>query len=132
MKLEKTAVLHGNCLSKFAGVLFTYECALRDYLLIDDDYEVTITSANDSVHSHNSLHYRNEAIDVRISDLNLLNQHQNKLMEAIVLRIGQRYAGYVFIAHLYDGQNHIHMQYSRDNIVSFDSAIGENKNVFIK
>jgi len=38
----------------------------------------------------------------------------------------------VFILHLYDGKNHIHIQHGRDNIISFDSAIGENKNVFIK
>ena len=38
----------------------------------------------------------------------------------------------IFILHLYDGKNHIHIQEGLANIISPDKAIGEHKNVFIK
>ena len=34
-----------------------------------DNYEVTVTSAKDSIHSANSLHYVGLAIDIRTSDM---------------------------------------------------------------
>jgi hypothetical protein len=103
---------------------------IRDHLEIH--YRYTITSANDSGHSINSLHYKNKAIDVRIKDIDTKLYHNKKILESCVCGLGYLFGDFVFILHLYDGRNHLHIQHGRDNIISFDSSIGENNNVFIK
>ena len=129
--LEDTVVITGECYNLFKQVLEQYECAVQDIMVLHT-YTYTITSANDKNHSINSLHYKNKAIDVRINDIPTRDSYRKKLLEAIALMLGSIFIDFVFILHLYDGKNHLHIQHGRDNIISFDNAIGENKNVFIK
>ena len=132
MKIEDNVTINGECYNMFAHTVvkdFEHLCQMH---LEADNYRATITSANDGSHSENSLHYKNMAIDVRLKDLPIGMQDSFKYLEGIVCDLGLIYPECVFILHLYDNKNHIHMQYGRDNIISFDSAIGENNNVFIK
>jgi len=128
---EDNVVITGKCYNLFRGTIKVFEEMVNDYLYFKD-YEATITSANDSDHSLNSLHYKNKAIDVRIKDLAIVSSWKKKILEAIVIHLGFVESDKVFILHLYDGKDHLHIQYGRDNIISFDNAVGENKNVFIK
>ena len=128
---KENVVITGECFNLFKDIICDYECRV-DNDIEGHTYNATITSANDGVHSNNSTHYKNKAIDLRIKDIDLGRDYLKKYMEAIVMYLGDIYRDFVFILHLYDGKNHIHIQHGRDNIISFDSAICENKNVFIK
>lgn len=131
---KDTVVISGECINLFNPVLAGYQSCVSSSMDFEGKirYECTITSANDGVHSENSVHYKNNAIDVRTKDIVTNTQSEKKFFEAIILQLGEHYKGFVFILHLYDGKDHLHIQHGRGNIISFDSAIGENKNVFIK
>jgi len=128
---KDTVVISGECFNLFQNVLADFERQVQT-MFEEYGFGYTITSANDSDHSKNSTHYKNKAIDVRIKDIGLKLQFQQMFLGAIVAYLGDAYKDFVFILHLYDGKNHLHIQHGRDNIISFDSAIGENVNVFIK
>jgi len=128
---KDNVVITGECYELFKSTLDAFEAMVADYMPFDK-YKATITSGRDGEHSDNSLHYKDKAIDVRIKDLNLDFIHCNKRLEFLVTHLGFVCKDKVFILHLYDGKDHLHIQHGRDNIVSFDSAIGENNNVFIK
>ena len=128
---KDNVVITGECFNLFKDLLDDFQHQVID-LLNEDGYRYTITSANDKNHSQNSLHYKNKAIDVRIKDIGLKPEYRKILLEAIVVYLGSVYTEFVFILHLRDGKNHLHIQYGRDNIKSFDSAVGENKNVFLR
>lgn len=128
---EDNVTITGECFNLFEKVLLDFEN--RVYNIMEHcGYTYTITSANDGKHSKNSTHYQNKALDVRINNIDLSRQYMQKYLEGIVMFLGDNYSEFVFILHLYDGKNHLHMQHGVDNIISFDGAIGENVNVFIK
>jgi hypothetical protein len=129
---KDNVVITGECFNLFRKVLKMYEYFLNIHFTELGEYNATITSANDGLHSENSLHYKNKAIDIRIKDVNIDSEYDEKYMEGVVLSLGANCSKFVFILHLYDGKNHLHIQHGRDNIISFDSAVGENNNVFIK
>ena len=125
-----TVIITGKCFELFNPVLEMFDELIRDHLEVY--YRHTITSANDSGHSHNSTHYKNKAVDIRINDIDTKLEHNKKMLESCVCSLGYLFKDFVFILHLYDGKNHLHIQHGGDNIISFDNAIGENVNVFIK
>jgi hypothetical protein len=126
----ENVVITGQCYNMFKPVLEQWESIISTYL--EDDYKATITSANDGSHSTNSMHYKNKAVDIRIKDIDTDLIYRKKNLEACVYLIGCYYKYCVFILHLYDGKNHLHIQKGTDNIINPDSGLGENKNVFIK
>lgn len=68
--------------------------------------DIVITSVNDSKHSENSAHYRNEAVDIRCNDR---PKHIDRLMvDALRHTLGDKF----FV--LYEGEGtpneHIHVQ----------------------
>ena len=128
---KDTVMISGECFNLFKNVLDDFEHQVQT-IMDEYDFNWTITSANDSDHSKNSTHFYNKAIDVRIKDIDLKKLWGKKMLEAIVVLMGHSYKDFVFILHLYDGKNHLHIQHGRDNIISFDNAIGESRNVFIK
>jgi hypothetical protein len=129
--LEDTVVISGKCFKLFKNVLADFDDGVQT-MLEEYGFEHTITSANDGGHSKNSTHYQNKAIDVKIDNIDLGRQWREKVLESIIMYLADQYKDFLFIIHLYDGKNHLHIQHGTDNIISFDNAIGENKNVFIK
>jgi hypothetical protein len=127
---KDTVRISGECFNLFEDIIYRFEDLVGRYF--DTSYGATITSANDGIHSTNSLHAKNKAIDLRTKDIPQKRLPQKKYLELVIIELGEEYSDFVFILHLYDGKNHLHIQHGRDNIISFDSAIGENKNVFIK
>ena len=66
------------------------------------DYIVTITSGNDGKHMENSKHYENNAIDIRIKDMEI-NRHVGTTLR-IRKEIGKKYD--VILE-----KTHIHIEY---------------------
>jgi len=95
-------------------------------------YTMTITSGNDSSHSQHSLHYKNEAIDIRIRDfifdgIPTLYPFSNSwwdLTEAMCKHLALKLSP-VFVMVL--EKNHIHLQIGGDNIKNFY----EDQNLYI-
>ena len=76
-------------------------------ILNDPDYKILITSANDSKsHSKNSAHYRGEAVDVRINNIN------PKLKNEIVRMVNDVLGPDFFVLHEDKGKpnEHLHVQ----------------------
>ena len=131
MKFKDNVVITGNCLNLFDNVIKDFEHQVSDLLQVDN-YEATITSGNDGSHTNNSLHYKNRAIDLRIKDISLDGHFRKQLFEAVVFVIGYLYPEFTFIAHIYDGANHLHIQHGKCNISNHDLLTGDNGNVIIK
>ena len=131
MKFKDNVVITGNCLNLFDNVIKDFEKQVSELLQIDN-YEATITSGNDGTHTNNSLHYKNRAIDLRIKDIGIDGCFRKQLFEAVVFVIGYLYPEFVFIAHIYDGANHLHIQHGKENIKNPESLTGDHDNIVIK
>ena len=131
MKFKDNVVITGNCLNLFDNVIKDFEHQVSDLLQVDN-YEATITSGNDGTHTANSLHYKNKAIDLRIKDIGLDDDFRKQLFEAVVFVLGYLYPEYAFIAHIYDGAKHLHIQHGKGNILNVDNLTGDHDNVIIK
>jgi len=81
---KENVVITGECFNLFKDIICDYECRV-DNDIEGHTYNATITSANDGVHSNNSTHYKNKAIDLRIKDIDLGRDYLKKYMEAIVM-----------------------------------------------
>jgi hypothetical protein len=76
-------------------------------VLNDPDYKILITSANDSKsHSKNSAHYRGEAVDIRIKNID--RHSKNEIISTVKEILGDRF----FILHEDRGKpnEHLHIQ----------------------
>lgn len=76
-------------------------------VLNDPDFKIMITSANDSKsHSKNSAHYRGQAVDIRIKNIN--HRHKNEIIAAIKEILGDRF----LVLHEDKGKpnEHLHVQ----------------------
>jgi hypothetical protein len=74
-----------NLDSRLAGVLPLIQRQYKMHTSID----MVITSGNDSEHSHNSKHYKNQAIDLRIRGLS--GRQASELAKAITRKLGMGY-----------------------------------------
>ncbi len=132
IKMKDNVVISGECYKLFAHTIIQHFERLVAHALDEVGYVATITSARDGEHSKNSLHKTDRAIDLRTKDLPLRIGGNNKYLEGIVLDMGFDWGEYVFILHLYDGKQHLHVQHGRENILSFGDAQGEHNNVFLR
>ena len=67
-----------------------------------------------------------------LKDIGLDDDFRKQLFEAVVFVLGYLYPEYAFIAHIYDGANHLHIQHGKGNILNVDNLTGDNDNVIIK
>lgn len=84
-----------------------------------------VTSAKDSTHSINSLHYRGEAVDIRINDWKGVDVTQ--AAKTIAWLLG---AKWVVVLEL--SKQHIHIQLGTSNIVNPSAIIKCGKGRFLK
>ena len=78
------------------------EIALICKLINGVNYQMTITSGNDGVHKNNSLHYKNEAIDIRTRDMDV----NDKILTQLWIK---KWLGFDYDVIL--ESDHIHIEY---------------------
>lgn len=60
-----------GCNLKYMHPEIAYAMGVARSLYIKYGYELVVTSGNDSIHSKNSLHYQNKAIDLRTKNISV-------------------------------------------------------------
>lgn len=73
----KANVKFGNPILAMVFAAMAAESAYQSY-----GYECIITSVNDSTHSTNSLHYKDQAFDLRTKHV-IYEQHKDKIFDAL-------------------------------------------------
>lgn len=89
---------------------FELKCKIFDLALIcrkveGEKYTMTITSGNDGKHMRGSKHYTNEAIDIRINDM----QNPKRVSDEIAFYLGKNYDVVL-------EPTHIHIEYDPKGI----------------
>ena len=74
----------------------------------DLEWDVTITSGNDSKHMKGSRHYSGEAIDIRSKNFPTKRAKQ-EFIAAVLLRLGPGYE--MFLEHEGGANEHFHLEY---------------------
>jgi hypothetical protein len=100
---------------------------------------ITVTSAHDSEHTPNSMHYVGRAIDLRIKDLKTRFLHvelgSESWKDSVIFcysRMAEFFPNYVFVVHVNSGAPHVHCQFSRQNLKDPWAGLGKHHNLFIK